>query len=258
MLEKLLALLLHAKGGAVSAVFVLGATGALVTATTTNGVTTITLTEASPTASASLTASASPTATTSPTASLNLLPSSSSSSLTSSASPSPCADEAHRRNEAVRKVDGTYSQYHSQLERMHKSVRTDALRKAVDDADRTIKGIRAAAVKAIHMTAVCAKDKHDDEDENEDEDEDGENEEHHASSSTTSTASPTASPAPTITFNTTDPNAIAQLAVAAMKDAFEKAKTAVGPLASPTPRTRHEEQRHDGGDQRHDNKGRHD
>lgn len=158
----------------------------------------------------------------------------------------------------MRKVDGTYSQYHSQLERMHKSVRTDALRKAVDDADRTIKGIRAAAVKAIHMTAVCAKDKHDDEDENEDEDEDGENEEHHASSSTTSTASPTASPAPTITFNTTDPNAIAQLAVAAMKDAFEKAKTAVGPLASPTPRTRHEEQRHDGGDQRHDNKGRHD
>ena len=53
MLEKLLSLLLHAKGGAVATVFVLGTTGALVTATVDNGLTTITITEASATTTGS-------------------------------------------------------------------------------------------------------------------------------------------------------------------------------------------------------------
>ena len=48
MFERLLELLLHAKSGAIAAVLVLGTTGALVTATVQSGVTTITITEASP------------------------------------------------------------------------------------------------------------------------------------------------------------------------------------------------------------------
>ncbi len=40
MLEKLLSLLLHAKGGAIATVLVIGASGALVTATVENGTTT--------------------------------------------------------------------------------------------------------------------------------------------------------------------------------------------------------------------------
>ncbi len=41
MLEKLLSLLLHAKGGAIATVLVIGASGALVTATVENGTTTV-------------------------------------------------------------------------------------------------------------------------------------------------------------------------------------------------------------------------
>jgi len=44
MLGKLLSLLLHAKSGAISGLFLLGATGALVSVSTQNGVTTITVT----------------------------------------------------------------------------------------------------------------------------------------------------------------------------------------------------------------------
>src|SRR5205823_1107856 len=53
MLAKLLALLLQSKGAAISAVFVLGTTGALVSATTQNGVTTVTITPATESASSS-------------------------------------------------------------------------------------------------------------------------------------------------------------------------------------------------------------
>ena len=49
MFEKLLSLLLHAKGGAVATVLVLGASGALVTATVENGLTTVTITQPSTT-----------------------------------------------------------------------------------------------------------------------------------------------------------------------------------------------------------------
>ena len=51
MFAKLLALLLQSKGAAISTVFVLGTTGALVSATTQNGVTTITVTPAAESAS---------------------------------------------------------------------------------------------------------------------------------------------------------------------------------------------------------------
>src|SRR3982074_3637513 len=47
MFEKLLSLLLHAKGGALASVLVLGASGALVTATVENGNATITITQPS-------------------------------------------------------------------------------------------------------------------------------------------------------------------------------------------------------------------
>ena len=53
MFEKLLSLLLHAKGGAVATVLVLGASGALVTATVENGLTTVTITQPSTTTTGS-------------------------------------------------------------------------------------------------------------------------------------------------------------------------------------------------------------
>ena len=97
MFAKLLTLLLHAKAGAISGVFLLGATGALVSVSASNGVTTITLTDPSPTPTA--TATATPTATASPTATPTATP-----THTPSASPAPlsspsvsaCTDEANR------------------------------------------------------------------------------------------------------------------------------------------------------------------
>ena len=53
MFEKLLSVLLHAKGGAVATVLVLGASGALVTATVENGLATVTITQPSTTTTGS-------------------------------------------------------------------------------------------------------------------------------------------------------------------------------------------------------------
>ena len=53
MLAKLLALLLQSKAAAISAVLVVGTTGALVSASTENGVTTITVTQATQSSSVS-------------------------------------------------------------------------------------------------------------------------------------------------------------------------------------------------------------
>src|SRR5207247_8605673 len=90
MLGKLLSLLLHAKSGAISGLFLLGATGALVSVSTQNGVTTITITEASPSPSAS--ASAHPSA--SPSASASPKPSSYPNTFSSPTPADACADQA--------------------------------------------------------------------------------------------------------------------------------------------------------------------
>jgi len=248
LLEKLFELLLHAKGGAISAIFVLGATGALVTATTQNGATTITITQASPSPSASTspTAPSAPNAPASGSAPLALNPLSSSPTLTGGASPSPCAEAAHDRNDAVRLVNRTSSQLHVQLEHLRRDARTDAARTAVVDADRNIREIRKAAVKAINATfpQSCMKDKDDeDKDNDNDEDKDEHNNEHkrgeHGSKPTVTAPSSTTPSAPsTVTLTGTDPKAIAQLAVTAMKDEFAKAKAAVDAQPAQTPRAK--------------------
>src|SRR5512141_871700 len=116
MLDKLLELLLSAKSGAVAAVFLIGTTGALITATVENGVTTITVT---PNASPALSASPSPTETASaspsPTETASASPPKSSSSA-SSASTS-CSDQAHTMAAALQEVNGAYAKYHSAIER---------------------------------------------------------------------------------------------------------------------------------------------
>ena len=249
LLEKLFELLLHAKGGAISAIFVLGATGALVTATTQNGVTTITITQASPSPSVSPATTASPAPNAAPSASapLALNPLSSSPTLSGSASPSPCAEAAHDRNDAVRLVNRTSSQLHVQLEHLRRDARTDAARSAVVDADRNIREIRKAAVKAIDATfpQSCMKDKDDeDKDNDNDEDKDEHNNEHkrgeHGSKPTVTAPSNTApsNATPTVTLTGTDPKTIAQLAVTAMKAEFAKAKAAVDAQPAPTPRAK--------------------
>lgn len=244
MLGKLISLLLHAKSGAISGLFLLGATGALVSVSTQNGVTTITITEASPSPSASASASASPSA--SPTATRSASPSPSASS---SASPSPssssssaCSDEAKALAFQVQRVDTAFRGFHTDLMKL-RGQRSVA---DIEKADVMLKVIRQAAVKAIHatMTPSCAK-KDDDGDENE-------TESHDAVTSTTSlnsdrendedheTDHAKTKPAP-MTF-TGDAASIADQAIAAMQVAFDAAKNA--PASTPRPSHRPEGTRH--------------
>jgi len=254
MLEKLFELLLSAKSGALAAVFVIGTTGALVTATVQNGVTTVTITQASasPSASASPTASpsASPSTSVSPTASPSASPSSNSSTTSANA----CSDQAHAAADAVKTVNTAFNGFHTDLEHLNKDGRTDAARKTLETANHQLEAIRNSAVKAIHATNTCAKNDDEDKDNENDEDKDEDSGKHSQTNFilaffqkflgkdatvtiVTASASPTASPAPTVApsptasaststvaFTGTDPKAIADQAVAAMKLIFDNAK----------------------------------
>jgi len=242
MLGKLLSLLLHAKSGAISGLFLLGATGALVSVSTQNGVTTITITEASPSPSASASPSASPTATSSASPSPSPSPSASASP-SSSPSSSPCSDEAKALAFQVQRVDTAFKGFHTDLMKL-RGQRSVA---DIEKADVMLKVIRQSAVRAIHatMTTSCAK-KDDDEVENE-------TESHDAVANTTSlnadrendedhdTDHANTKPAP-ITF-TGDAASIADQAVAAMQVAFDAAKNA--PASTPRPSHKPEGKGHD-------------
>jgi hypothetical protein len=239
MLGKLISLLLHAKSGAISGVFLLGATGALVSVSASNGVTTITITEASPSPSASVSPSPSASASASPTASPSASPSPSASSSASpkpSSSSSPCSDEAKALAFQVQRVDKAFSGFHTDLMKLR------GQRSVVDveKADVMLKVIRQAAVKAIHATATQCKKQSDDEDESD------ETEAHDAAPATTLTLvgdkkkhededndgdHAKTKPAP-MTF-TGDAKSIADQAVAAMQVAFDTAKNA--PASTPKP-----------------------
>jgi hypothetical protein len=236
MLGKLISLLIHAKSGAISGVFLLGATGALVSVSAANGVTTVTITEASPSPSASASAhpsaSASPSA--SPSASASPQPSSSANPLSSPKPADACSDEAKALAFQVQRVDKAFGGFHTDLMKLR------GQRSVVDveKADVMLKVIRQAAVKAIHATATQCK-KHDD-----DEDETDEDEAHDAALVTTTSLTgdrkhdeendgdhAKTKPAP-MTF-TGDATSIADQAVAAMQVAFDTAKNA--PASTPKP-----------------------
>lgn len=241
MLHELLELLLHAKSGAIAAVFLIGTTGALVTATVENGVTTITITpnaSASPSASASASATASPTgsasATASPSASASPTASSTSSPTGSPSSSANCSQQAHDMAAALQEVNRAYAQDHSGLERLRERARTDALRTDLANADKLLKQLRDSANQKIHSLFTCAKSEDQDK-----EDEDKDNDEEHATSSANpsaspvTTSSPTPSPTPTSTATATtapsssplvtgnDFKTVADNAVAAMKLVFD-------------------------------------
>lgn len=255
MLDRLLDLIVHAKAGTISGVLLVSMTGALVTATTQSGVTTITFTQEtpspSPSASASPSVSPTPTSTSSASPSPSPSPSPSASpspSSSPSSSPTPgngCEQQARAAADAVHRVDRAFEQYKGALE--HLRDRDDKrVRDTVAAADTLLKQIRQAAVKAIHDANTCAKRHEDDEDGDEDDDDGG----HHAASpspSASPTPTPTATPAATPTASPAsgglsfsgDPKTIADQAIDAMKLVFDTAKAAIGPEPTRTPRATH-------------------
>jgi hypothetical protein len=235
MFEKLLSLLLHAKGGAVATVLVLGASGALVTATVENGTTTIKITQPS-----SVDAAVAPVTVTtaSNTASTNTTvdPAILALFTRTNAEDDPtspatggngCSDAAKANNEQVKAINTAFKTDHQTVNELRKDARTDAAKTAVSDADKAIKDIRQAAVKAIHATnpsATCKAD--DDEDVDEDNNEDDGDDDNSTPTTTT----------PAVVFSG-DAKAIADAAISAMAQWVTDAKAAVAAQPAATTAT---------------------
>lgn len=233
MLAKLLELLIHAKAGAISGVFLLGATGALVSVSVSNGVTTIVLTDPSPTPTATASPTATPTASPSATASPKL------SSSPDLSVPTACTDEAKALAFQVQRVDSAFVAFHTDL----MTLRGQRDRATIEKADATLKLVRQSAVKAIHATLTCKK--HDDNDNDNDKDE-TEDESHETGAATASLNNDKDNdedhdgdhknkPAP-LTF-TGDAKSIGDQAITAMQTAFDAAKNA--PATTPKPAQTH-------------------
>ena len=222
MLAKLLALLLHSKSAAVSAVFVLGTTGALVSATTQNGVTTVTLTQT--------TESPSQVTTSDKDNDKDEHSSTKSPPTTTTANAQSCAADAQARNAAVRTVDTTFVQDFTALNTLART-KGEKGKEAAQTADKVLMQLRQDAVKAIHATGTaCVKEDNDesadaDEDTAEGADEDKNDEQDNDDKTTAATTTTTT----TVTTGA-DPAAIAADAVAKMTLAFSTAKSTIEAL----------------------------
>jgi hypothetical protein len=229
MLAKLLSLLFHAKAGLLSGVLLLGATGALVSVSTSGNVTTVTITQPSASPSTAVT-----TATRSPKPTES--PEPSESPKLSSSTSSACSDAAKALELQVKRVDTAFSGFHVDLMHM-RGTRSVVV---IETADVMLKNVRQAAVKALHATLSTTCTKADDEDKAESDDEDNST----ATSGTTSLntdrekdedSDGEAKTATTpITFTGTDAAGIADQAIAAMQAAFDTAKNAAASTPKPS------------------------
>ena len=231
MLAKLLSLLFHAKAGMLSGVLLLGATGALVTVSASNGVTTVTITQPSASPSAlTTTATRSPKPTESPEPS--------ESPKLSSSTSSACSDAEKALSLQVQRVDRAFSGFHVDLMHM-RGTRSVVV---IETADVMLKNVRQAAVKALHATLSTTCTKTDDEDKADNDAEDtstaasgttslNTDREKDEDSDTDGHAKPAASP---VTFTGTDAKGIADQAIAAMQAAFDTAKSAAASAPKPS------------------------
>jgi hypothetical protein len=247
MLEKLFSLLLHAKGGVLATVLVIGASGALVTATVENGMTTVTVTQPSSTTDGSPATTPADTTTTTTTVSTNpviLALFNRTKAEEDPTSPATgdngCSDAAKAANEQVKRVNDRYKTDHQAVLDLGKTApRTDAAKKLVKDADKAIQDTRQAAVKAIHATFTCAKGDDQDEDNNKDEDNDDEDDDNGSAGAVvgaaTSTTSTTTTTGPSVAFSGDDAKAIADLAISAMDLQVTNLKTALDALPATDP-----------------------
>jgi hypothetical protein len=211
--EKLLSLLLHAKGGAVATVFVLGTTGALVTATVDAGVTTITITQPSSTTTGSETTGGSTTTNTTVTDTILALftRTNADEDPTATATGEGCSDEAHERNDAMKDVNAASTTHRQEIKGLDRESDASDAKQLVKDADKDIRDIRQAAVKAIHATFDC--------DPNDDEDDVDENDADEDNTSTTTD--------PSVAFGGDNAEAIADLAILAMDQVVADLKAAL-------------------------------
>jgi len=238
MFEKLLSLLLHAKGGAVATVLVLGASGALVTATVQNGMTTVTITQPSTTTDTTTGSTTTPTTTTNNTVTqtvLALFNKKGEDDPTAPATGNGCSDAAHATNEQVQRVDAAYKTDHAAVLALSKTApKTEAARTLVKNADSKIKGFRQAAVKAIHELFKSDECKGNDAADKAEENKDNEDEDDSTTGATGATGATgtTGTTGTTVAISGTDAKAIADAAIAAMDKEVTDLKTALGALTT--------------------------
>jgi hypothetical protein len=231
MLDKLLTLLLQSKGAAVSLVFVIGSTTALVNATTHDGATSVTIANDS---NAAVTAHARDRAAAAPADqtvgaddedqnendededSAGDDDKSAPNDNTASAG-TGCSDQAKANGAAVRLVDSTFVRDQLALIEAARNKGANA-RQILETALPTLRQERQNAVKAIHDASTCAKSEGDDEDAN-DMDENDEDD-----------GAKTATTGATVVTSSADVNAVAALAVQSMTATFNEAKAKIDAL----------------------------
>ena len=169
MFERILELFFHAKAGALAGLLLIGTTGALVTATvsSSNNVTTITLTQASASPSGSARPSASPSHQAEATRSPKPSNSPSSSPASAAVTTAACTADTQAMSDAVKTVNTAFTKYHTDLMHMRNDPKSDAAKKIIDDTDKLLKTLRQNAVKDIHATSTCPKAEGDDADKTE-------------------------------------------------------------------------------------------
>lgn len=237
MLEKLLSLLLHAKGGAVATVLVLGASGALVTATVENGMATVNITQPSQSSTGSQTTPTTTTANNTVTQQILALfnRTKAEDDPTAPATGNGCKDAAHAKNEQVKRVNDAFKTDHAAILALAKDApKTEAARNLVKKADHKIKDIREAAVEKIHdlFESDACHDK-DDEDKDEDKDDEDDDDATTAPATTgTSTGTTSTTTTTTVAISGTDAKAIADAAIAAMDKVVADLKTDLAKLPS--------------------------
>ena len=255
MFERLLSLLLHAKGGALATVLVLGASGALVTATVENGLATVSITQPGTTTSSETTTTTTDPAILALFSNLKKHGSTEPEGSTEPATGNGCSDAAHATNEQVKRVNDAYKTDHAAVLALSKAApKTEEARKLVKDADNKIKDLRQAAVKAIHELFKSDECKgNDDEDEAADNDED-----EGATTGTTTGTTSTTTTTSTVAISGTDAKAIADAAIAEMDKVVAELKTKLEtPTAAPaTTNTNAGPGKSDKGRDNHDNKGK--
>jgi hypothetical protein len=215
MLAKLLALLLQSKAAAISAVLVVSTTGAVVSASTQNGMTTVAVTPATQSQGSSPSTEAT-TLATGKDADNDAEDNDDKTAKTAAT----CDTTALR--DAVKAVNTTFSQDHTALMHVRRDRRGSAARQIVESTDRLLKQTRQAAVQAILATSTCAK--QDDEDNETETDND------------TDEQPKAGAPSNAITFTEADPKGIADDATNRMTLAFNDAKTQLAALPASAPK----------------------
>jgi hypothetical protein len=219
-------------------VLVLGASGALVTATVENGLTTVTVSPANETSLTTVgnTTTTNTTTTSTKTAVDQILAlfnrTQAEKDPTGTATGKECPDAPKALTEQVKRVNDAFKTDMKAIEKLSEDPRGEAGKTLVKNAKKAVKDIRQAAVKGIHATTTASA-KCDDEDEDKETeehdganhdvkheavDEDGDHEDAGAAAVKPTTVAPTVvkPTTPSVAFSGTEAKAIADLAISAM------------------------------------------